>query len=148
DRATAGANRAAATFAAWRSATIARTTTSLHRAGIVLEVWSSNLYAVAAQMPRAAFSFASYRYLIVGITTLAVLAPVSLLLHESFLAVPVSTSIAQPGINAYHFVFAQKDFGMALATTVLLGIGMTVIAVPLGAALAFLMVRTDIPGRL
>jgi iron(III) transport system permease protein len=148
ERSTAGAHRATATVAAWRSATIARTTTSLHRAGIVLEVWSSILYGVAAGVIRAASSFASYRYLIVGITTLAVLAPVFLLLHESFLAVPLSTSSAQPGINAYHFVFAQKDFGVALATTVMLGIGMTVIAVPFGGALAFLVVRTDVPGRL
>jgi iron(III) transport system permease protein len=44
-------------------------------------------------------------------------------------------------------VFADPEFWTAFVTTVLLAAGMAAIAVPLGAVLAFLMVRTDIPGR-
>ena len=42
---------------------------------------------------------------------------------------------------------ADPEFWTAFGTTLLLGGGMTVIAVPLGAGLAFLMARTDVPGR-
>jgi iron(III) transport system permease protein len=97
---------------------------------------------------RVTFSFPSFRFAVTGATALAILALLSLLLYQSFLTAPVSASNAQVGINAYHFVFADKDFGIAFGTTLVLGIGMTLIAVPLGAVLAFVMVRTDIPGRL
>ena len=97
---------------------------------------------------RVTLSFPSYRYAVTGVTALAVLAPLSLILYQSFLTAPVSASNAQVSINAYHFIFADKDFAIAFGTTLLLGVGMTVIAVPLGAVLAFVMVRTDVPGRL
>jgi len=41
----------------------------------------------------------------------------------------------------------DDDFWAGLWTTLILAAGMTAIAVPLGAILAFLMVRTDVPGR-
>ena len=110
--------------------------------------WRSTVYRVTVRAGRAAISFASYRYVIMGFTALAVLAPLSLLLYQSFLTVPFYASKVQAGLNAYHFVFADEDFAIAFGTTLLLGASMTLIAVPLGAMLAFLMVRTDIPGRL
>jgi iron(III) transport system permease protein len=79
---------------------------------------------------------------------LAVLAPLSLALYQSFLTAPFFASSARLGLDAYRFVFADEDFAFAFGTTLLLGAGMTLIAVPLGAVLAFLMVRTDVPGRL
>jgi iron(III) transport system permease protein len=83
-----------------------------------------------------------------GMTAFAVHAPLSLLLYQSFLTTPVFASSPQIGVKAYRFVFGDTDFAIAFGSTLLLGVGMTLIAVPLGAALAFLMVRTDIPGRL
>src|SRR5262249_17288097 len=53
----------------------------------------------------------------------------------------------QLSLQAYEFIFADGDFWTAFITTVLLAAGMTAIALPLGAGLAFLMARTDVPGR-
>jgi iron(III) transport system permease protein len=91
--------------------------------------------------------FTFYRFLIIGLTAVAVLAPLSLVFYQSFLTAPFFQSTAQLSVEAYRFVFADPDFWSAFLTTVLLGAGMTVIAVPLGAGLAFLMARTDVPGR-
>ena len=82
-----------------------------------------------------------------GVTASAVLAPLALVLYQSFLTLPFFASSAQVGLDAYHLVFADQDFGIAFGTTLLLGGSMILIAVPLGAVLAFLMVRTDVPGR-
>jgi iron(III) transport system permease protein len=91
--------------------------------------------------------FTFYRVVIIGVTALAVLAPLSLVFYQSFLTAPFFQPSAALSLGAYEFVFADADFWNAFITTVLLAAGMTVIAVPLGAGLAFLMVRTDVPGR-
>jgi iron(III) transport system permease protein len=83
----------------------------------------------------------------IAVTALAVLAPLSLVLYQSFLTAPFYAPSARLGLDAYRFVFADEDFGVAFGTSLLLGASMTLIAVPLGAVLAFLMVRTDVPGR-
>ena len=44
-------------------------------------------------------------------------------------------------------MLSEEDFWTAFFTTAAIAAGMTVIAVPLGAVLAFLMVRTDVPAR-
>jgi iron(III) transport system permease protein len=91
--------------------------------------------------------FTFYRFLIIGLTAVAVLAPLSLVFYQSFLTAPFFQPTAQLSVEAYKFVFADQDFWSAFATTLMLGAGMTAIAVPLGAGLAFLMARTDVPGR-
>jgi iron(III) transport system permease protein len=91
--------------------------------------------------------FVVYRFLIIGITALAVLAPLSLVFYQSVLTAPFFQPSARFSLEAYAFVFADEDFWSAFWTTALIAAGMTAIAVPLGAALAFLMVRTDVPGR-
>jgi iron(III) transport system permease protein len=96
---------------------------------------------------RVTIPFTFYRFLIIGLTALAVLAPLSLVFYQSFLTAPFFQSTAQLSVEAYKFVFADEDFWSAFATTLMLGAGMTAIAVPLGAGLAFLMARTDVPGR-
>src|SRR5689334_5339305 len=88
-----------------------------------------------------------YRLLVLGITTLAVAAPLSLVIYQSFLTAPFFDPSARAGLLAYSFVFADSDFWQAFWTTIVIAGGMAVIAVPLGALLAFLMVRTDVPGR-
>jgi iron(III) transport system permease protein len=95
----------------------------------------------------AAFSFPPFRYSIISVTALAVLCPLCLVLYQSFLTLPISNSNARFGLAAYQLVFADNDFRVAFGTTLLLAASMTLIAVPLGAALAFLMMRTDVPGR-
>jgi iron(III) transport system permease protein len=92
-------------------------------------------------------SFTHYRFGIIAVTALAVLAPLSLVFYQSFLTAPFFASGARLSLKAYRFVFADEDFAVAFGTTLLLGASMTLIAVPLGAFLAFLMVRTDVPGR-
>jgi len=91
--------------------------------------------------------FTFYRFVIIGLTAVAVLAPLSLVFYQSFLTAPFFQPTAKLSIEAYKFVFADPDFWSAFATTLMLGAGMTAIAVPLGAGLAFLMARTDVPGR-
>src|SRR5262252_7886025 len=88
-----------------------------------------------------------YRLLVLGLTTLAVAAPLSLVIYQSFLTAPFFDASAKFGFAAYFFVLADSDFWQAFWTTIAIAAGMALIAVPLGALLAFLMVRTDVPGR-
>lgn len=88
-----------------------------------------------------------YRFIVLGVTALAVAAPLSLVIYQSFLTAPFFDPSAKLGTLAYSFVFADDDFWQAVWTTIAIAGGMTAIAVPLGALLAFLMVRTDMPGR-
>ena len=92
-------------------------------------------------------SIVVYRLLVLGLTTLAVATPLSLVFYQSFLTAPFFDPSAQFGLPAYSFVFADPDFWQAFWTTIAIAAGMAAIAVPLGAMLAFLMVRTDLPGR-
>jgi iron(III) transport system permease protein len=89
----------------------------------------------------------SYRFVTIGLAALVVLAPLSLVLYQSFLTAPLLQPSAQFGVGAYRSVFADQAFWTAFGITAALASGMTVIAVTLGAGLAVLMVRTDLPGR-
>ncbi len=91
--------------------------------------------------------FNFYRFVVIGLTALAVLAPLSLVFYQSFLTAPFFQPEAHLSVAAYSLVFQDPDFWSAFGTTLLLAGGMTAIAVPLGAGLAFLIVRTDVPGR-
>lgn len=88
-----------------------------------------------------------YRFLVLGITTLAVAMPLSLVFYQSFLTAPFFDPSAKASFAAYSFVFSDDDFWQAFWTTIAIASGMAAIAVPLGALLAFLMVRTDVPGK-
>ncbi len=91
--------------------------------------------------------FSVYRVVVIGLTALAVLAPLSLVFYQSLLTGPAFQPAIELSIDAYKLVLADPDFWRALATTALVAGGMTAIAVPLGAAFAFLVARTDLPGR-
>ena len=80
-------------------------------------------------------------------TALAALVPLSVVLYQSFLNAPLTAAGTQLGLEAYRSVFGDEDFAVAVGTTLLLSSCMTLIAVPLGSVLAFLMVRTDLPAR-
>jgi iron(III) transport system permease protein len=88
-----------------------------------------------------------YRVLVLGITALAVVAPIALVVYQSFLTAPFFDHSARLSLYAFSFVFQDPDFWDSFWTTVALCTGMVAIAVPLGALLAFLMVRTDMPAR-
>ncbi|HEY7902363.1 MAG TPA: iron ABC transporter permease [Casimicrobiaceae bacterium] len=78
---------------------------------------------------------------------MAVLSPLSLILYQSFLSAPFFDAQKTVSLDAYRFVFADPDFWQSFANSFLIATGMTLIAVPLGALLAFVMERTDLPGK-
>jgi iron(III) transport system permease protein len=88
-----------------------------------------------------------FRFAVIAVVAVAVLAPILLVFYQSLLSGPFFQSSVKLSLDAYGFVFSDSDFWDAFRNSVLLAAGMTAIAVPIGAVLAFLMVRTDIPGR-
>jgi len=85
--------------------------------------------------------------LIVLVTGLAILAPLGIVLYQSLLDAPFFQPSAKLSLDAFRFVFADSDFHRAMGSTLIVAFGMTALAVPLGGVLAFLVVRTDMPGR-
>lgn len=88
-----------------------------------------------------------FRLTVIGVLTLAVMAPVVLIIYQSFLDAPFFDATAKLGLDAYQYVLTDPEFYRALWTTLVYTVGMVAIALPLGAALAFLITRTDLPGR-
>lgn len=88
-----------------------------------------------------------WRNIIVILTALFILTPVTLIVWQSFLSDAFFSPQAKTTLEAYQFVLTDPGFWAALRNTIILSCGMVIIAVPLGALLAFLMVRTDMPGR-
>ncbi|HEY0526296.1 MAG TPA: iron ABC transporter permease [Stellaceae bacterium] len=78
---------------------------------------------------------------------LAVLVPIGLVVYQSFLSAPFFDKAAAFSLSAYEFVLTDPDFHDAFLTTLIVAVGMAAIAVPLGAVLAFLVARTDLPGK-
>uniref|UniRef100_A0A9E8A160 Iron ABC transporter permease n=1 Tax=Bosea sp. NBC_00436 TaxID=2969620 RepID=A0A9E8A160_9HYPH len=92
-------------------------------------------------------SFTVFRIAVLAITASAVLAPIGLIVYQSFLTGPFFQPNVQFSLDAFQFVFEDEDFWGALGTSLIVASGMTSIAVPLGVVLAFLLARTDIPGK-
>jgi iron(III) transport system permease protein len=87
------------------------------------------------------------RALTILMTATAVLAPLSLILYQSLLNAPFFDARKAMGTEAYAFIFADADFWAAFKNSFLIAAGMTLIAVPLGALVAFVMERTDLAGK-
>jgi iron(III) transport system permease protein len=87
------------------------------------------------------------RGLVVVLTCLAIFLPLSLIFYQSFLTAPFFMPDKELGLDAFRFIFEDADFWLAFKNGMLLASGLAAIAVPLGGMLAFLMVRTDLPGR-
>src|SRR5438128_335639 len=83
---------------------------------------------------------------VIGVTALAVFLPLGLIFYQSLLDAPFFMP-HKPGIGAFEFIFADGDFWDALKNSLVIAAAMALIAVPLGGILAFLMIRTDLPGR-
>src|SRR5450830_928906 len=87
------------------------------------------------------------RGVVVTLTCIAIFLPLFLIFYQSFLSAPFFMPVREFGFDSYRFIFDDPDFAMAFKNGLMLAFGLTVIAVPLGGMLAFLMVRTDLPGR-
>jgi iron(III) transport system permease protein len=87
------------------------------------------------------------RVAVILLAAAAILAPLSIILYQSLLDGPFFQATSKLSLSAYQFVFTDADFRRAFGTTLIVAAGMTAIAVPFGALLAFLVVRTDLPGR-
>ena len=87
------------------------------------------------------------RWLVMGVLATLVLAPLSLVVYQSLLDQPFFMADKSMGLAAYRFVFTDPDFWSALGNSLVIAAGMALIAIPLGGVLAFLMARTDLPGR-
>ncbi|MBB5667510.1 iron(III) transport system permease protein [Rhizobium leguminosarum] len=99
-----------------------------------------------ARMPRHG-NASAYRIIVIGLLAIAVLAPVGLIIYQSFLTAAFFSPRAKFGLDAYRYVFADKNFYKALGTTAIFSFGMVLIAVPFGGLLAFLITRTDIKAK-
>jgi len=87
------------------------------------------------------------RVSVITLTALAVFLPLGLIVYQSLLSAPFFMPGKTLGVGAFEFIFADSDFWDAFKNSLIIATGMAVIAVPLGGVLAFLMVRTDLPGR-
>ena len=88
-----------------------------------------------------------FRWSVIAVLTVVVLLPLSFILFQSLLDTPFFDANRQFGVGAFRFIFDDPDFWSALKNSLIIAGGMLFIAIPLGAVLAFLMVRTDMPGR-
>jgi iron(III) transport system permease protein len=86
------------------------------------------------------------RLVVIGLTALAVFLPLGLIVYQSLLDAPFFAP-HKIGLNAFGFIFADGDFWDAMKNSIVIAGAMALIAVPLGGILAFLMIRTDLPGR-
>lgn len=90
---------------------------------------------------------APFRVGVITLLTLAVMAPVGLIAYQSLLDNAFFDATAAFGLDAFDYVLTDPDFWQALRTTAVFSVGMGLVATPLGAGLAFLLTRTDLPGR-
>ncbi|HDR9872792.1 TPA: iron ABC transporter permease [Burkholderia cenocepacia] len=87
------------------------------------------------------------RWIVITLTTVAIIVPLAMIVYQSFLSGPFFLPRKSVSLDAYRFVFDDAEFWAALKNSIFIAAGMLAVAVPLGAVLAFLMVRTDLPGR-
>jgi iron(III) transport system permease protein len=84
---------------------------------------------------------------VVTLTAIAIFLPLLLIFYQSFLSAPFFSPAKEWSLEPYRFIFDDPDFRQSFINGFILAAGLALIAVPLGAMLAFLMVRTDLPGR-
>ncbi|MFZ5527827.1 MAG: ABC transporter permease [Pseudomonadota bacterium] len=84
---------------------------------------------------------------VVAVLATLVLTPLLLILYQSFLSGAFFLPGAHPTLDAFRFIFADDDFYQAGINSLAIALGMAAISLPMGSGLAFLMVRTDLPGR-
>ncbi|WP_410014447.1 ABC transporter permease [Sodalis sp. C49] len=87
------------------------------------------------------------RGVVVLLTALVIYVPLSFIIIQSFLSAPFFSPSKVFSLGAFRFIFTDPDFYKALRNGFILAFGLVAIAIPLGGILAFLMIRTDLPGR-
>jgi iron(III) transport system permease protein len=92
-------------------------------------------------------SFSLPRAAVVAVTTVVIFLPIGLIFWQSFLSAPFFNPAHRFSFDAYAFIFEDSDFWTAFANSIVIAAGMVAIALPLGAALAFLLTRTDLPAQ-
>ncbi len=89
----------------------------------------------------------SGRYAVVATVAILVLSPLLLIAYQSALNGPFFAESSRLDSGAWQYVLGARQFWRAFGTSAVVATGMVGIGVPFGAVLAFIMVRTDIPGR-
>ena len=97
--------------------------------------------------PLSAWGGSPLRAFVIAVTALAVFLPLGLIFYQSALNAPFFQQPRELGPGAFEFIFADSDFWDSFKNSLIIAGSMTLIAVPLGGILAFLVVRTDLPGR-
>src|SRR5215831_17076943 len=92
-------------------------------------------------------SFSLPRTTVVAVTALVIFMPIGLIFWQSLLNAPFFNPARRYGWDAYAFIFEDPDFWSAFGNSIVIAAGMVLIALPLGAALAFLLTRTDLPAQ-
>ncbi|WP_175709862.1 ABC transporter permease [Burkholderia ambifaria] len=87
------------------------------------------------------------RWIVVAVLTIAVALPLGFILFQSLLSAPFFDANKTLGVEGFRFIFTDPDFWLAVKNSFIIAGGMLFISIPLGGILAFLMVRTDLPGR-
>ncbi|KVN41433.1 spermidine/putrescine ABC transporter permease [Burkholderia pyrrocinia] len=87
------------------------------------------------------------RWTVIAVLTVAVALPLGFILFQSLLSAPFFDANRTLGIDGFRFIFSDPDFWSAVKNSFIIAGGMLFISIPLGGILAFLMVRTDLPGR-
>ncbi|WP_439627117.1 ABC transporter permease [Shinella sp.] len=87
------------------------------------------------------------RAVVILATAGAVCLPLGILFYQSVLSGPFFNADSHFTLAAFWFVLSDPEFWVALRNSLLVATGMLVVALPLGALLALLVARTDIPGR-
>ncbi|WP_321820398.1 MULTISPECIES: iron ABC transporter permease [unclassified Burkholderia] len=87
------------------------------------------------------------RWIVVAVLTVAVALPLGFILFQSLLSAPFFDANKTLGVEGFRFIFTDPDFWSAVKNSFIIAGGMLFISIPLGGILAFLMVRTDLPGR-
>jgi len=88
-----------------------------------------------------------FRCVAILIVALVVFGPLGLIIYQSFLSEAFFSPTAALSLGAYQYVLTDAGFRTAFGTSLLVSLGMTLISLPLGSVLAFLLVRTDLPGK-
>jgi iron(III) transport system permease protein len=90
---------------------------------------------------------AMLRWIVLAVLTVAVALPLAFIVFQSLLSAPFFDANKTLGLESFRFIFSDPDFWSALRNSFYIATGMLFISIPLGGVLAFLMVRTDLPGR-
>ena len=97
--------------------------------------------------PMTARTFSLPRTAVVVITAAVIFLPIGLIFWQSFLNAPFFVPTHRFGLDSYVFIFEDSDFWTAFGNSIVIAAGMVAIALPMGAALAFLLTRTDLPAQ-